>query len=87
VVFEQSLPVMYFFLTCRHGYKELQATFDNNRAYFCAVNEIAFMRNDYTTAADTSLYIESGGDLQNATLNDFTMGSDGNWYASEALAQ
>lgn len=82
VVFEQTLPVMFFFLTCRHGYKELKATFDHNRAYFCGVNEISFLREDYTTQADTPIYIESGGDLQNARLNDFIMSNDGSWYAS-----
>jgi hypothetical protein len=82
VIFEQSLPVMFFFVPCRHGYKQLQATFDRNRAYFCGVNQISFLREHYTVAADTQLYIESGGDLQNAKLNDFVLGQDGSWYAS-----
>jgi hypothetical protein len=80
VVFENTLPVMYFFLACRHAYKELLATFEYNRAYFAGINDIAFMRNDYTVIADTDLYIESGGDLQNAKRNDFVLDVDSNWY-------
>jgi hypothetical protein len=79
LVFENTLPVMYFFLTCRHAYRTLQAGFDYNRAYFAGVNEISFIRNDYTAAADTSLYIESGGDNQNSELNDWVIES-GVWY-------
>jgi hypothetical protein len=79
IVFEKTMPVMYFFLTCRHGYKELSASFDNNRAYFAAVNEVAFMRNQYTTAFDGEMYIESGGDNVNIETNDFIINDDGIW--------
>jgi hypothetical protein len=79
LVYENNLPVMYFFLTCRHSYKILQASFDYNRAYFAGVNQISFIRNDYTTQADTDLYIESGGDDQNSELNDWVVNA-GTWY-------
>lgn len=80
VLIEQGLPVMYFYLTCRHTYKELTSTFEFNRAYFCGVNSIAFQRNNYTVASDTPLYIETGGDLTNTAFTDWTLGSDNNWY-------
>jgi hypothetical protein len=80
VVFEQSIPVMYFFLTCRHAYKELTASFEYNRAYFAGVNSISFIRHDYTTPTDTALYIESGNDTTNATLQDFHIDADQAWY-------
>lgn len=80
VIFENSLPVMFFFLNCRHAYKEVSAPFDYNRAYFCGINDIAFLRNDYTVEQDSSLYIETGIDSQNTELNDFVIDIDGAWY-------
>lgn len=80
VIFEQSLPVMYFFLACRHTYKVLSAPFDFNRAYFAGTNDISFLRHNYETSTDSSLYIESGGDTFNAEINDFVLDTDGNWY-------
>lgn len=80
IVFEQGLPVMYFYLTCRHSYKELTATFNNNRAYFAGVKEVAFIRNDYTTTYDGELYIETGGDDINTELNDFVVEPELGWF-------
>lgn len=80
VVLEQSMPVMYFFLTSRHAYKELTAPFEYNRAYFAGINDIAFLRNDYTVAADTPLYIETGGDPANVEMSDWVLDDDKNWY-------
>lgn len=81
VVFEQSLPVMYFFVTARHAYKELSAYFDYNRAYFATVKEATFLRHNYAIATDSSMYVESGNDTVNAEINDFVIDSDHNWYA------
>jgi hypothetical protein len=78
IVFEQSMPVMFFYLTCRHFYRELTANFDNNKAYFAGVNSIAFMRNNYAITGDTAQYIETGGDSVNAVLNDWVLDSYGN---------
>jgi plastocyanin len=80
VVFEQSLPVMFFFLTCRHTYKVLQAQFEQNRAYFAGTNDIQFLRHNYEAASDTPLYIESGADNYNSVVQDFVVDADGNWY-------
>lgn len=80
VVLEQSMPVMYFFLTCRHAYKEVSAEFEYNRAYFVGIQDVSFLRANYATASDSSQYIESGGDTANAQLMDFIIDSDLNWY-------
>jgi hypothetical protein len=76
VVFELDHPVMYFYLTCRHRYRELQATFEHDRAYFVGLREISFSRQRYTTAYDTPLYIEPAGDLLNIERNDFQREGD-----------
>lgn len=80
VIFDQTMPVMYFFLTCRHTYKQLSAQFEYNKAYFVGVNSITFLRSNYQTEADQTLYIESGGDTYNSVLNDFDVESNGFWY-------
>lgn len=79
IVFEESIPVMYFFLPCRHAYRELSAPLDNNRAYFVGVNEIAFIRQSYTTEFDNELYAETGIDSENLAVNDFVINEDGIW--------
>jgi hypothetical protein len=71
VVFEQSMPVMYFYLTARHRYRELQASFDHDRAYFVGVREVAFLRERYDKATDTTQYIEVGGDSINLYSSDW----------------
>lgn len=79
LAFEQSMPIMYFYLTCRHEYKEEAAKFEQNRAYFASINEVAFLRNNYTNRYDGSLYIENGGDRQNVEVNDFIINEQGSW--------
>lgn len=71
VMFEQSYPVMYFFVDARHLYREVEAEFEYDRAYFAGVREIAFLRDRYSVAQDTPLYLESAGDDINAWRNDF----------------
>jgi hypothetical protein len=71
VVFENEYPVMFFYLTCRHAYRVVKAAFDNNKAFFAGVKEVAFTRENYTVAYDTQLYIEPHGDLLNTERNDF----------------
>lgn len=79
IVFEKTFPVMYFFVDCRHFYREVSASFTQNRAYFVAIREIAFLRDRYTIAHDGDLYVESAGDNVNVALNDFTRTDDGIW--------
>jgi hypothetical protein len=71
VLFEQSLPVMYFFITCRHTYKVLSATFDYNRAYFAGIASISCLRNNYTVPDDTAVYTEPGVDPMNINTQDW----------------
>jgi hypothetical protein len=79
VLFEQSMPVMYFFLTCRHGYKEVYGQFEYHRAYIAGIQSVSFLRHDYSTPIDQSLYIESGGDSFNAERSDFVVDDQGIW--------
>lgn len=79
VVFEQSFPVTFFFVDCRHRYREVRASFKNDRAYFVAIREIAFLRDRYTIANDANLYIESAGDNVNVDRNDFARETGGRW--------
>lgn len=71
VVIEQNYPVMFFYLTCRHKYREIEAKFSYDRAYFAGVREIAFLRDNYMTAFDTGTYIEPAADTQNIERNEF----------------
>lgn len=71
VVYEQSFPVMYFYLTARHRYREMQASFEHDRAYFVGVREVAFLRERYDKATDTTMYIEIGGDSINLQSSDW----------------
>jgi hypothetical protein len=71
VVIEQNYPVMFFYLPCRHGYREVEAKFSHDRAYFAGVRELAFLRDNYMTAYDTGTYIEPAADTQNIERNEF----------------
>jgi len=71
VLIEQNMPVMFFYLTCRHAYKVLQAEFETGKAYFAGVREIAFTREHYTAASDQDMYVENLGDFTNVLRNDF----------------
>lgn len=71
VVFENDYPVMFFYLTCRHAYREVVAEFSHDRAYFAGVQEVLFTRERYASAVDLDQYIEPAGDLLNIERNDF----------------
>lgn len=71
VVVEQNYPVMFFYVTCRHAYREIEAKFSHDRAYFVGVRQIAFLRDNYMTAFDTTTYIEPNADTLNVERNEF----------------
>jgi hypothetical protein len=73
IVLDESMPVMYFWVTCRHEYKELNGKFENDRAYFAGLKELAFLRNQFSVSSDTGLYIEAGTDDTNTELSDFNV--------------
>lgn len=79
VVFDQSYPVMFFWVTCRHEYKEQFAELEYNRAYFAGLKEVAFLRESYTTTSDKEFYIEPGGDDLNVERNEFFV-NEGEWF-------
>ena len=71
VVQESDYPVMFFYLTCRHKYREVTAPFSHDRAYFVGIREIAFTRERYAVEFDNDRYVEPAGDLFNIERNDF----------------
>jgi hypothetical protein len=71
VMKEQEWPVMFFYVTARHRYREVQASFEKDRGYFVGVKELAFTRDQYAVEHDQELYIESTGDDVNVWVNDF----------------
>ncbi len=71
VVIEQDYPVMFFYLTSRHKYREVEAKFTHDRAYFVGVRQVAFLRDSYMTAFDTTTYIEPAADTLNIERNEF----------------
>jgi len=74
VIFEQHFPVMYFYIAARHRYREVAARLDKDRAYFVGLNEIAFLRSNYSVESDADMYVELMGDFANAERNDFIVG-------------
>ena len=73
IVLDESIPVIFFWVTCRHEYKEANAIFENDRAYFAGLKELAFLRHQFSVEADNTLYIESGTDTTNSEVNDFNV--------------
>jgi hypothetical protein len=71
LVLEKNFPVMSFYLTCRHSYRVSIGAFENDRAYFAGVRQIAFTREHYASKFDQDFYIESVGDNLNVEANDF----------------
>jgi hypothetical protein len=73
VLLEKGFPVMFFFMTCRHKYRKLVSTFENDRAYFVGLQQVAFMRDRYPVAHDTPLYVDHAGDNRNSERNDLSL--------------
>lgn len=71
LVIEQNYPVMFFFLRCRHGYRQVQANFESDRGYFAGIRELAFTRDQYATISDNQMYVETLIDSANVIRNDF----------------
>jgi hypothetical protein len=71
LIVENQTPVMSFFVSSRHQYRELEASLENDRAFFVGVREIAFTREQYSIAADTPLYVDNLTDWKNVRRNDF----------------
>lgn len=71
VLFEDSFPVMHFYLTCRHRYREVSASLAHDRAYFAGVRQVSFTREQYASESDLAMYVETLGDYANVERNDF----------------
>lgn len=90
LVLDESTPVMYFWVTCRHEYKEAKAKFEADKAYFAGLKELAFLRSQYSVDADANIYLETGTDDTNTLLSDFNVETfpvenDGIVYGEESV--
>lgn len=70
VIVEKQFPITQFYLQCRHYYMISEATFEEDRAYFAGIKEVAFTREHYATRFDNELYIDTAGDRSNIETND-----------------
>ena len=68
---EKQMPHMYFFIDCRHAYKEALAKLPDSKAYFAGVKEIGFQRHDHKVVSDSSVYLSVAGENLNLMINDF----------------
>jgi hypothetical protein len=76
LVIEQNYPAMFFYLTARHKYREVSASFVDDRAYFVGIRQLAFTRDIYTIPSDQEVYVDVLDDFTNVVRNDFV--EDGN---------
>jgi hypothetical protein len=76
LVSEATMPVMKFFIPARHRYRLVKASLPNDKAYFAGVNNIAFLRNDYSVPFDDPMMVEMAGDNANLERNDFVWTPD-----------
>lgn len=72
VIIEKQFPVTQFYLECRHYYSVHEAQFEEARAYFVGLKEVAFTREHYEVKYDNDLYIEVAGDDLNVEALDFS---------------
>lgn len=68
---ELIYPDMFFFVTCRHMYRKVEATFPSERAYFAGIQEVRFIRDTYTDKNSPQVYNELFTDSVNIEINDF----------------
>jgi hypothetical protein len=73
---EKQVPDMYFAPTCKHGYMQSWAKFENSKAYFVKVKEIRFERSNHNIISDKNIYQFSPGGVVNYEVNHFISGDD-----------
>ena len=78
LIADKNMPDMFFYPTCRHGYREALAKFDNKKAYFVKIKEIRFERNIHGALSNKEVYKFNPGDQINNEHSDFTV-SGGKW--------
>jgi len=73
---EKEMPKMHFYPTCRHGYREAYARFEDNKAYFVKIKEVRFERHNHHVISDKSIYKFTPGDQVNFVKSDFISSKD-----------
>jgi hypothetical protein len=77
LLFEKSAPSMFFFVNCRHEYREAYAKFSNDKAYFAGIKQIAFQKASPVAVSDDEIYTyKVNGTSANLEHNDFIMSDD-----------
>lgn len=71
LITEKLMPNMYFFIECRHGYREALAKLPDGKGYFAGVKEIGFQKQDHKVVYDNSIYMTVAGNALNSAFNDF----------------
>lgn len=80
VIIEKQFPITQFYLECRHYYAISEAIFEEDRAYFAGIKEVALTREHYATRFDNELYIDTAGDSSNIESND--LDTENNTYVT-----
>lgn len=74
LILEKNFPVMFFYVNCRHGYKEAYARFNEDKAYFAGVKNVVFQRNNHAIESDEGTYMYGTGSFDlNVKTNDFVL--------------
>ena len=77
LLFEKSTPSMFFFVNCRHEYREAYAKFSNDKAYFAGIKQIVFQKTSPVAVSDDEIYTyKVNGTSANLEHNDFIMSED-----------
>jgi len=79
LIFEKQFPVMFFYVKCRHGYREAWARFEDDKAYFAGVKNVIFQRQNHAIENDEGIYAYGTGEFDlNVEYNDFVL-EDNTW--------
>lgn len=79
LIFEKQFPVMFFYVQCRHGYREAWSRFEDDKAYFAGVKNVIFQRQNHAIENDEGVYAYGTGEFDlNVEYNDFVL-EDNTW--------
>jgi hypothetical protein len=77
LLLEKNISPMFFYVNCRHEYKEAYAKFEDNKAYFASIKEIIFQKQNHTSQYDSNIYNYGVNENSlNIEHNDFVFSSD-----------
>jgi hypothetical protein len=68
---EKEVPIMWFPITCRHGYQETKGDYPGKLAFIVAIRSVEFYRSNNVTPVDEEFYVDTLSDTNNINTNDF----------------